>query len=378
MARLSLPVTWSRSLLAGILLCTMSACMKESVRPTPVPPALPAPTIEPGPEPEPPRPEPQPTLADPSPWARLRSSFVLPGCEVHPRIEERARRLLRAKATFIGTWQAAMPFLLVVIDEIERRDLAGELALLPFIESRYRPVPAGSRRAAGMWQLVAGTARAHGVRIDATVDERLDAFASTHAALDLLEHLHGEFADWRLAIMAYNAGEFRLKRALAGRNATTLSMNEIDHLAVSATTHQFLDQVFALNCIIRDPERFDINLPEADADSRLVTLDQALDLRLVERLTGLPLNDLQRFNAAHDSRHVHIPAEAAQRLSERLSGLAQPVPVHWRTLRIDQAIDIAALARQAGADEATLVTVNQLDTSSPIPAGTSPTSPRFE
>ena len=79
-----------------------------------------------------------------------------------------------------------MPFLLLVVDEIERRDLPAEFAMLPYVESAYEPVAARGDRAAGMWQLMPDTARAEGLVITADYDGRLDANASTHAALGLV------------------------------------------------------------------------------------------------------------------------------------------------------------------------------------------------
>ncbi|MFZ1391927.1 MAG: transglycosylase SLT domain-containing protein, partial [Dokdonella sp.] len=143
-----------------------------------------------------------------STWERLRQRFVLSGCNDSDTVLKQAQHLTAAPDRFSLAWQQAMPFLQIVVDEIERRGLPGEIALLPYVESRYQQLPGKAGGPAGMWQLMAPTARGHGVHVSATYDGRLDPFESTRAALDLIERLDREFADWRLASMAYNAGEY--------------------------------------------------------------------------------------------------------------------------------------------------------------------------
>jgi len=100
-----------------------------------------------------------------------------------------------------------MPFLLVVLEQIEQRKMPGEFAFLPYIESNYTALASSGDRSAGIWQLMPDTAREAGLRITREYDGRLDVYASTTAALDLLERYNEQFGDWRLADMAFNAGE---------------------------------------------------------------------------------------------------------------------------------------------------------------------------
>ena len=142
-----------------------------------------------------------------SPWDRLRRRFVMPGCDFNPGVQHWARAYAQGNNQFSASLNAAMPFLLVVLDQIEQRDMPGEFAFLPYIESNYTPLASSGDRAAGIWQLMPDTAREAGLRITPDYDGRLDIAASTHAALDLLQHYQQEFGDWRLADMAFNAGQ---------------------------------------------------------------------------------------------------------------------------------------------------------------------------
>ena len=121
-------------------------------------------------------------------------------------------------------------------------------------------------------------------------DGRLDVAASTTAALSLIERYQKEFGDWRLADMAFNSGEYRVKNLLKGRDAHSLTAAELGKLAFNQITHDHLDRLLALSCIVADPARFGVTLPEPSADDRLKTiiLQSGMDVRLAARLANQP------------------------------------------------------------------------------------------
>lgn len=293
------------------------------------------------------------------------------GCDYHADVQRWANIYTKRPRQFAASWKRAMPYLLLVIDELERRDLPGEFALLPYVESNYQPVASRGDRAAGMWQLVPDTARAAGLAVGADYDGRLDALASTVAALDLIEQYRKEFADWRLADMAYNSGEFRVRKLLRERDARTLSASELAQLAFKPITHQHLDRLLALACIIDDPARFGVTLPEPGAHDRLqsVPLQTGMDLRLAARLAGLDVGDVRRWNAGF--RHDRMVPTAAHTLLlpkdsvARFLTAAAAVPIalwgDWREQRVASTSGIGTWATQIGIPVAVLAAANALD-----------------
>lgn len=251
-------------------------------------------------------------------WTRVRSGLQMPGCDYHPQVDFWAKRFTARPAQFAGSLRKAMPFLLLVMDELERRQLPAELLLLPYIESHYRPVASSGNRPAGIWQLMPATARMHGLTVNDDYDGRLDAVASTTAALDLLERLERQFGDWRLVNMAFNAGEFRVKGALPDA-AETLSARELARINVTPTTHEHLFKLLGAACVIRDPARFAVRLPEPRRSDQLraVQLEQEMDLRLAAHLAGMDVADLRYFNAGYRS-----PSARARQLLLPLPRLA--------------------------------------------------------
>lgn len=352
---------WSR-LLPGACALLLAACATPPQRPVvlpapPAPPPVAAPALE---QPA------EPPAEDPSPWQRLRTRFELDACDYRPEVQRIARNYARHPIPFIRSWREAMPFFLLVVDEVERRDLPGEFALLPYVESRYHPEPSIGNRAGGMWQLMPATARAGGLRIDADYDQRLDALDSTSVALDLIERHERMFSDWRTADLAFNAGAFRIRKLLAGRDPVQMDAEEL--AKVHPLAQQHLDRLLALACIVAEPERFALELPEPDVDDRLaiITLEAAMDLRLAARLAGVPRTDMQRLNAAF--RRNHMPTDAPYRLlvpevaAERFRDAAATIPASlwadWHEERAPHSGTLADLAGGHGIDAATLAAAN--------------------
>lgn len=145
-------------------------------------------------------------------------------------------------------------------EELRNRALPEDLVYIALIESGFEPTAVSRARASGLWQFMAGTAREHGLLVNAYVDERLDPVRSTTAAIEFLDSLHDRFGSWYLAVAAYNAGPSRVSRVLRERVGgegpwTDEHFWEIaPHLP--SETRQHIPRLIAAAILGKEPARF--------------------------------------------------------------------------------------------------------------------------
>jgi membrane-bound lytic murein transglycosylase D len=253
-------------------------------------------------------------------WERLRQGFAMPDLDsklvaVHETYYAARPELLR------GIFARARRYLHYIVEEVDRRGLPMELALLPAVESGFNPMALSSAQASGLWQFIPGTGTRYKLAQTAHFDARRDVLASTGAALDYLESLYRLHHDWHLALASYNWGENAVLRAVAQRGTrgagfTSLSMPE--------ETRNYVPRLMALRNIVLEPEKFGLDLgdlPDEPYFAR-VALDLDIDLRLASRLSDVPYEDLLALNPGYNRPsaagsvriELVVPAEQADYL----------------------------------------------------------------
>lgn len=244
-------------------------------------------------------------------WSELRAGFALSDDLplAQPRFAH-ALAWITAEADLLTAMEPrARRYLPYVVERVKARGLPLELALLPIIESTLDPYAASPQGAAGLWQLIPGTARRYGVSINWWYDGRRDLVDSTEAALDYLEALHAELGDWLLAIAAYNCGERRIIRARARNpNATFWDVQ------VPKETARYVPRVLALAAMIQSPEAFGAELPKLTPEPvfGVSEVDDQIDLASVAHHANIPLDEIFRLNPGLN--HSVTPPEGPHRL----------------------------------------------------------------
>lgn len=262
-------------------------------------------------------------------YRSFREGLAEPECA--PGESERWRRHFAHAPTQLATpGTDILPLFGYVVDALREASLPTEYALIPFVESGYRPGARSPSGPLGLWQFIAVTARNHKVPITGGYDGRLSPVESTTAAVRYLKTLHGMFAgDWRLAVMAYNAGEYRVLGALRRAGQAPASA-EPDKLALPAITHAYVRKLHALACLLEESEERDAWL---DALDRPVVVLAAVpaprngSLDDFARGNGLDPVRLRRLNPAHAGMRV-VAAPGRMLLAPVTEGTTRLVASH--------------------------------------------------
>ena len=229
-------------------------------------------------------------------WSRVRDGFVME--EVSPALVRTHERWFASHPEHLArTAERSRPYLYHVVEEVERRGMPMEAALLPFIESSYNPAATSPRAAAGMWQFIPSTGRLYGLKQDGWVDSRRDVTAATDAALDYLQKLHAQFGRWDLAFAAYNCGEGCVARALK-KNASKGKPVDYASLSLPTETRHYVPKLIALRNIVREPERFHVQLKpiENEAYFMQVNLKQPMTATTAAKLAEMSMPEFIQLN----------------------------------------------------------------------------------
>jgi len=269
-------------------------------------------------------------------------------------------------------------YLFHIVEELERRDMPTELALLPFVESAFNPQAVSSARAAGMWQFMPATGQTFELKQNVFRDDRRDVLASTRAALDYLQKLYGMFGDWDLALAAYNWGEGSVARAIAYNKKRGLGTG-YEELKMPNETRNYVPKLQAVKNIMADPERFHADLPQIGNHPyfQTVTVTRDIDVELAAKLADVPLEDFKALNPsmkrpvilAAGTPEMLLPWDNATIFQRNFEAYDAGQFSSWTAWSAPSTMSAAEAARSVGMTEADLRSVNTIPPRMLIKAG---------
>ncbi|NMM12999.1 MAG: transglycosylase SLT domain-containing protein [Rhodoferax sp.] len=229
-------------------------------------------------------------------WERMRRGFSMPELDTE-LVHDREQWYSSRPDYILRMTERSRKYIFHIVEELERRNMPTELALLPFVESAFNPQAVSSAKAAGMWQFMPATGKHFELKQNAFRDDRLDVLASTRAALDYLQKLHVMFGDWELALAAYNWGEGSVGRAIAKNKRVGLGLSYSD-LSMPMETRFYVPKLLALKNIVANPEAFNSRLPLIENHPYFQTVDikRDIDVALVAKLAEVSLEDFKALN----------------------------------------------------------------------------------
>ncbi len=255
------------------------------------------------------------------------------------------------------------PYLHYIAEQISERDMPMELALLPFVESGFDPRAKSRSGAAGLWQFMPSTGRALGLEQNWWVDERLSVQGSTQSALDYLEYLRSRFGgDWLLALAAYNTGEGNV----ANEIRRTRSDADFWSLHLNVETRNYVPRLLAVVQLIKDAERYQIELPAWADEPYFETLPVAnqLDMRKLQamsaELSALNAQYVQSITYPQQGTVLLVPRNERARLQNELATNADQLRAQYARYQVRNGDNLSLIADRHRVNLQVLMSINNL------------------
>lgn len=271
-------------------------------------------------------------------WNRVYQGFRFRDYKHQPKVKRYTREFSRSPQRIQQLADRSSDYLFMVVNELNRRKMPTELALLPFVESAYKNSAFSHAGAAGMWQFIPATGRRYGLKQTRSYDARLDSHQATRAALDYLQKLNRQFrGDWLLALAAYNCGEYRVEREIT-KNRSKGKRTDYWSLDLPKETRQYVPRLLAYKEIFRNPHAYQVNLrgiPNSPALAR-INVNKPVNLRKAAARAGVPADKLLALNSGYlhgittprYSNKITLPRRYAGRLHKAIQSLPPAKDVH--------------------------------------------------
>lgn len=304
-------------------------------------------------------------------WDRIRRGFAIPNLNTD-LTDQWTDYYASHPESVLRMSQRASKYLYFIVDELDRRGMPTELALLPFVESAYNPVAYSSAKASGLWQFVPATGLQYNLQQDAWRDQRRDPVASTNAALDYLSYLYEFQGDWYLALASYNWGEGAVRRAIDKNNNNGQPADYIS-LNMPNETRNYVPKLQAIKNIIANPKKYGISLPDVSNTpyfttvKSLATSEQPanIDIAVAAQLAEMPVEEFKMLNASFNrpiilSEHhptLLLPTNRVDIFNANLQAYKGKLSA-WNTYKTQSGESYANIAKKHGISTAQLRQLN--------------------
>jgi membrane-bound lytic murein transglycosylase D len=299
-------------------------------------------------------------------WQRIRDGFAMPDLN-SPLVQEKTAWYAARPDYLKRVFERGRLYLHHIVEEIEKRGLPTELALLPMVESSFNPMAYSRAHASGLWQFIPGTGRRYELQQNWWYDGRRDIVASTAAALGYLSDLYDMHGDWHLALASYNWGENAVARAIEKNRAASLP-TDYASLTMPAETQHYVPKLQALKNLVLNPQAFGIQLDPIPNEPYFTTVTKTrdIDVQLAAKLAEMTVEEFVALNPgfsrplirASVTPRIVLPADKVEVFHENLTRHDENSLVSWKTYQPGRGEKLEAIAKKFGLSAAQLREVN--------------------
>ena len=302
-------------------------------------------------------------------WGALRQDFRM--SEVNPELVRRHEsKFIESRGYFDRIIARSKPYMYHIANEVKKRNMPAEAALLPFIESAFVTKAKSHVGASGLWQFMPATGRHYGLEKTPVYDGRHDVYAATDAALNYLQYLYGLFGDWPLAFSAYNWGEGNVGRAI-NRARTQGLEPTYENLRMPNETRNYVPKLLAVRNIIANPQSFGISISDIDNKPyfQAIELDHPIDNEAITRLAGITQSELLALNPAFNvpafipksKRKLLLPVGSVQTFQSNYLNSSPDSLFSWETYTPASKTALSDIASATGMSIADIKRLNNLN-----------------
>ena len=298
-------------------------------------------------------------------WERIRAGFSMPNLE-GPIVQDRTAWYAARPEALKRMFERSRRYLYHIVEELEKRGMPTELALLPMVESSFNPMAYSRAHASGLWQFIPGTGTRYELAQNWWYDGRRDIVASTSAALDYLKDIYEMNGDWHLALASYNWGENAVARAVERNKAAGLPI-DYSSLRMPEETRYYVPKLQALKNIIANPAPFGVVLdPIPNQPYFATTRVQDIDIKLAAKLAEMPVEEFVALNPAFNrpiipasvNARIVLPADKIAVFHTNLEKYDSKALVSWQAYQPKPGEKLEAVAKRFGVSVARLKEVN--------------------
>ena len=298
-------------------------------------------------------------------WDRIRHGFGMPNLD-SPLVQQQQAWYLARPEYLRRVVERSRRYMHHIVEELEKRGMPTELALLPIVESAYNPMAYSRAHASGMWQFIPSTGKTYRLDQNWWLDRRRDIIASTSAALDYLQSIYEMHGDWHLALASYNWGENAVARAINKNKAKGLPTDYLS-LSMPSETQWYVPKLQALKNIVAQPHLFNIRLDPIPNKPYFQTVEVSshMDVAIAARLAEMTIEEFLALNPAYNrpviadrgGANIVLPAEKVDVFLSNLESHDKPL-TSWQAYTIRQGESLATVAKKHGITLARLRQVN--------------------
>ena len=316
-------------------------------------------------------------------WDRVRDGFAME--ELDSPLVIKHVRWYSDRPDYVNRMMSrSSRYLFHITEEVERRKMPSELALLPFIESAFNPGAYSRAKASGMWQFMPATGKDFKLTQNIFRDERRDVIQSTSAALDYFERLYKMFGDWHLVLAAYNWGEGNVQKAIKRNQAEGLPTDYMS-LKMPDETRNYVPKLLAVRRIVLDAKAYGLVLPKLENHPYfvIVTTERDIDVDLAAKFARMSLDEFKTMNPSFNKPvilgasepQILLPYGSAESFQENLNSYKGRLS-SWTAVRLGARETVDKLAQRLNVEPGQIREINGIPKGMQIKAGSTVIIPK--